>query len=94
MSLESSGGGSEGAIGAILVKLQDLELEQQQQVLEFAEWLAQRHKTSLNEQPKKFIWEKISEITAQVPDEVWERIPTDGAVQHDHYLYGTPKKSL
>lgn len=27
-----------------------------------------------------------------IPDEVWETLPTDLAYQHDHYLYGTPKK--
>lgn len=28
-----------------------------------------------------------------VPEEVWERMPTDGASEHDHYLYGWPKRN-
>ncbi len=42
--------------------------------------------------PGKTLWEKIDERIKQVPSEVWESIPTDGAEQHDHYLYGAPKK--
>lgn len=38
------------------------------------------------------IWEKIAEITARVPPEEWEKLPTDLAAHHDHYLYGTPKR--
>ena len=41
--------------------------------------------------PRVPIWEEIAEITAGVPDEVWETLPTDLSAQHDHYLYGTPK---
>ena len=31
-------------------------------------------------------------ILLTLPDEVWERMPVDGAEQHDHYLYGVPKR--
>jgi len=41
----------------------------------------------------KPIWERIQELTADVPDEVWDKLPTDLAEQHDHYIYGTPKRS-
>jgi putative addiction module CopG family antidote len=41
----------------------------------------------------KPIWEVIQEISATVPDEVWDTVPTDLAAQHDHYLYGTPKRT-
>ena len=41
----------------------------------------------------KPIWERILERTADIPDEVWDKIPTDLAEQHDHYLYGTPKRT-
>jgi Arc/MetJ-type ribon-helix-helix transcriptional regulator len=40
----------------------------------------------------KPIWEEIQELTADVPDEVWDALPTDLAEQHDHYIYGTPKR--
>lgn len=40
----------------------------------------------------KPLWEQILEMTAEVPDEEWAKLPTDGAEQHDHYIYGTPKR--
>ena len=40
----------------------------------------------------KPIWEEIEEITAGIPDEEWLKLPADGAEQHDHYIYGTPKR--
>jgi hypothetical protein len=40
---------------------------------------------------KKPIWEIIAEIGASVPPEAWEDVPRDLAINHDHYLYGTPK---
>jgi hypothetical protein len=41
----------------------------------------------------KPIWEVFQEITARIPDEEWAKLPVDGAEQHDHYIYGTPKRS-
>ena len=41
----------------------------------------------------KPIWEEILELTADLPDEVFKGLPTDLAEQHDHYIYGTPKRS-
>lgn len=40
----------------------------------------------------KPIWEVAREIFADVPDEEWAKLPVDGAEQHDHYIYGTPKR--
>jgi len=41
---------------------------------------------------QKPIWERILERTADIPDEEWDKLPTDLAEQHDHYLYGVPKR--
>jgi hypothetical protein len=38
------------------------------------------------------IEEVLMEIAAQVPDEEWAKLPPDLADQHDHYIYGTPKR--
>jgi len=38
------------------------------------------------------IWERILERSAAIPDEEWAKLPADGAEQHDHYIYGTPKR--
>jgi antitoxin component of MazEF toxin-antitoxin module len=38
------------------------------------------------------IWERIIALTADAPPEELDKPPIDGASQHDHYLYGTPKR--
>jgi len=73
----------------IVEKLQQLPLEQQRQVLDFVESLVQKRQARASHQT---ILDKIDEIVKQVPEEAWDRVPTDGAEQHDHYLYGAPKK--
>ncbi len=34
---------------------------------------------------------EIQAIQAEVPAEEWDKIPHDGSINHDHYLYGEPK---
>jgi hypothetical protein len=36
---------------------------------------------------------RIREIWADIPDEIRAKQPTDGASQHDHYIYGVPKRA-
>lgn len=36
--------------------------------------------------------EMIREIWADMPDEVRAKLPSDGAAEHDHYIYGLPKR--
>jgi hypothetical protein len=43
--------------------------------------------------PGRHISDVIAEITSEVPIEVFETLPRDGASEHDHYLYGSPKKN-
>jgi predicted DNA-binding antitoxin AbrB/MazE fold protein len=42
--------------------------------------------------PQPPIWERIVALTRDLPPEVIEGLPVDGASQHDHYIYGTPKR--
>ncbi len=39
------------------------------------------------------IWEMIEEENRSIPPEVWADLPVDLAAQHDHYVYGTPKRA-
>jgi len=41
---------------------------------------------------QKPIWEIAEELFGDIPDEELERLPPDGAAQHDHYIYGLPKR--
>jgi hypothetical protein len=43
-------------------------------------------------QKQKPVWELLDEVLGPVPPEQWNKIPHDGAENHDHYLYGAPKK--
>ncbi len=42
----------------------------------------------------KPIWEVAADIRKSIPAEEWAKLPVDGAEQHDHYIYGTPKRPL
>ncbi len=38
------------------------------------------------------IGEIIDELMSDVPNDVLDRLPVDGTEQHDHYIYGLPKR--
>lgn len=38
------------------------------------------------------IWEVLREIGNRVPPEEWDKVPSDGSINVDHYLYGAPKR--
>ena len=47
-----------------------------------------------NTEEYKSIFETILEgMERDIPESEWEKLPVDGAEEHDHYLYGSPKKS-
>ena len=52
------------------------------------------HPTPPPAQTVKPLWEIAANLLQDVPQEVLDRLPTDGAAQHDHYIYGTPKRAL
>jgi len=43
-------------------------------------------------QPLKTVAEIILDCMRNVPPEIMATMPTDGASQHDHYIYGWPKR--
>jgi hypothetical protein len=38
------------------------------------------------------VWERLASSMAALPKDALESLPEDLAEQHDHYLYGTPKR--
>lgn len=40
------------------------------------------------------IWEVIRDNMKDVPPEIMATMPQDGASQHDHYIYGWPKREV
>lgn len=68
----------------IYERVKNLPAEQQEEVLEFVETLTK---------PPKTLWEMWQPHLAKIPQEEFDRMPIDGSEQHDHYLYGTPKRT-
>jgi predicted DNA-binding antitoxin AbrB/MazE fold protein len=55
--------------------------------------LAEHQKVRVTVEPSRPpIWELAVALTADAPPEELEKPPIDGASQHDHYLYGVPKR--
>lgn len=76
VSSAASGSAPKLAIAQLIELVQRFSPEQQQQVLDFVEFLAQKNRLQASQ---KTIWEEIDELMAEVPDEVWEKVPTDGS---------------
>lgn len=72
---------SDSIVTKVVEEMNDLPNDMQQQVLEFVETLRQQHlATSSN------AWDILESLTGTV------EAPTDWSAEHDHYLYGTPKR--
>ena len=71
----------------IYEKVRLLPSSEQQEVLEMVE-----SKIALHQADKRPFWERMAEISSEIPEEEWAKLPSDGSVNHDHYLYGAPKK--
>lgn len=78
---------------AILEKLQALPDEKQQEVLALVDKMLKEEQEARPRENVRPIWEIITELSSEIPMEEWAKLPTDGAEQHDHYLYGSPKRS-
>jgi hypothetical protein len=77
---------------AILEKIQALPDEKQQEVLALVDRMLKEEQEPRPRENVRPIWEIISELSSEIPIEEWAKLPTDGAEQHDHYLYGSPKR--
>ena len=58
-----------------------------------AEQYAQTRASKTNGDPVRPIWDTITDRMKELPPEVFDRLPHDGASEHDHYLYGSPKRN-
>jgi hypothetical protein len=68
-------------ITKVIEEMNDLPNDLQQQVLKFVVTLRQQHlHTSEN------AWDVLESLTGTV------EAPADWSAEHDHYLYGTPKR--
>lgn len=63
--------------------------EEMRQVLNFVNDL-RKEKTAVQIKSISAIFEDLSN---EIPLDEWRELPSDGAENHDHYLYGAPKKA-
>ncbi|MDX6446670.1 MAG: hypothetical protein QOH71_3744 [Blastocatellia bacterium] len=78
---------------SILEKLHALPDEKQQEVLALVDEMLKENNEPRSRENDRPIWEIIEEISSQAPPGTWDNVPTDGSLNHDHYLYGAPKKT-
>ncbi len=63
--------------------------------LSLTEWLQQlAEQAKPASQPLRHIADIILENMKAVPAEIMATMPEDGASQHDHYIYGWPKREV
>ena len=74
---------------AIQEQVRVLSENEMRQVFDFVQNL-RREKTSRQAKPISAVFEDLS---GEIPLEEWKELPADGAENHDHYLYGAPKKT-
>ena len=61
--------------------------------LSLAEWIQQIAEAAQpTSRSQRHIADLICEDMRDVPPEIMEAMPKDGASQHDHYIYGWPKR--
>lgn len=66
-----------------------------EEFLDFILFVKSRRQNNLSDQSfesSKPFWEFAAELEHDIPQEVLDTMPTDGAENHDHYLYSAQKK--
>ncbi len=66
----------------------------QMQVLSYVKEIS-RTEAEETEQPrpkKRKLLEKLEALMKELPPDAFEGYPTDGSLNHDHYLYGSRKR--
>jgi hypothetical protein len=77
----------------VIKVLDDLPPQQVAQVLDFALFVRERHvggspaESSSQQAPTADAWELLKSLQGSVDG------PADWSIEHDHYLYGTPKRN-
>lgn len=78
----------------LIDKVRALPPNKQQEALRLLDTLASEASAEPNgtSPDRRPIWEIVEEVNAGLPADTWDSVPTDGAINLDHYLYGAPKQ--
>ena len=66
--------------------------EQRKDVLEYAKRMRENNVEETEKPKTRKLFEKLEELRKKLPADAWDNSPTDGSFNHDHYLYGSPKR--
>jgi hypothetical protein len=69
--------------------LEPVKLAEHQEVTLLLETLDEVQPRADTDKP---IWEFAAELVRDIPEDALNALPTDGAAQHNHYLYGAAKR--
>ena len=95
------GRGREHSVPMTLMELPDyqaalLQAQAHARGLTIVEWIAElaarTEPESAEPADERPTWEVIADSMKDIPPEVMATMPRDGASQHDHYIYGWPKR--
>ena len=80
----------------IIEAMRVLPEDKQKEVLAYAEQIGKDENAAQSENGKKPKKRKllatIEAIMKELPPDAFKGYPTDGSLNHDHYLYGAPKR--
>jgi predicted DNA-binding antitoxin AbrB/MazE fold protein len=76
--------------GGVFRPLEPVEIAEPQEVSLLVETPDEGPPDASAEKP---IWAYAAQLIREIPEDALNALPTDGASQHDHYLYGAPKRS-
>jgi len=62
------------------------------QVLSYVKQISQIEVDEEKRPKKRKLLEKLEALMKELPPDAFEGYPTDGSLNHDHYLYGSPKR--
>lgn len=61
---------------------------------DFVRLMLEQSASKRAEAPKRSLVDIFEEIWRDTPPEELAKLPEDGATQHDHYIYGLPKREV
>ena len=64
----------------------------QRLVLSYVKQISQIENDEAKPPKKRKLLEKLEALMKELPPDAFEGYPTDGSLNHDHYLYGSAKR--
>lgn len=81
-------------LSEVIDTVRGLNEEQRKEVLEYAKKMRKSNAEEVEKPKTRKLFEKLEELRKKLPDDAWDDSPTDGSLNHEHYLYGSPKREI